>query len=138
MVFKEEGTWLRPGNGAAMERAEAEAILDGDRETAITLLLRVGELIEANRRLEARGCELEQRLHRNPRTSPLPPPHPPPPPPPPPAPRGPWPPARSEPASPAATRSSSCASCSAPMSRRARSRRSCAAPGKHPQDPTPP
>ena len=56
-----------------MERAEAEAILDGDRETAITLLLRVGELIEANRRLEARVCELEQRLNRSSRNSSLPP-----------------------------------------------------------------
>ena len=56
-----------------MERAEAEAILDGDRETAITLLLRVGELIEANRRLEARVAELEQRLNRTSRNSSLPP-----------------------------------------------------------------
>jgi hypothetical protein len=45
-----------------MERAEAEAVLDGERETAVALLLRVGELIEANRRLEARVAELEQRL----------------------------------------------------------------------------
>ncbi|HEY8774369.1 MAG TPA: hypothetical protein VIM05_07370 [Gaiellaceae bacterium] len=30
-----------------MERAEAEAILAGDRETAVALLMRVGELIEA-------------------------------------------------------------------------------------------
>ena len=37
-----------------VERAEAEAILDGDRETAIALLLRIGELVEANQRLEAR------------------------------------------------------------------------------------
>ena len=56
-----------------MERAEAEAILDGDRETAVTLLLRVGELIEANRRLEARVSELEQRLNRSSRNSSLPP-----------------------------------------------------------------
>ena len=34
-----------------MDRAQAEAILDGDRETAITLLMRLDELIEANRRL---------------------------------------------------------------------------------------
>src|SRR6266540_2622179 len=34
-----------------MERAEAEAILDGDRETAIALLIRVGELIEAPERV---------------------------------------------------------------------------------------
>ena len=56
-----------------MERAEAEAILDGERETALSLLLRVGELIEANRRLEARVCELEQRLNRNSQNSSLPP-----------------------------------------------------------------
>ncbi len=56
-----------------MERAEAEAILDGDRETAVALLLRVGELIEANRRLEARVEELEQRLNRSSRNSSLPP-----------------------------------------------------------------
>ncbi len=43
------------------ELNEAEAILDGDRETAVALLMRVGELIEANRRLEARVAELEQR-----------------------------------------------------------------------------
>ena len=55
------------------ERAEAEAILDGDRETAIVLLMRVGELIEANRRLEARVSELEQRLNRSSRNSSLPP-----------------------------------------------------------------
>src|SRR5713101_8072723 len=56
-----------------MERAEAEAILDGDRETAVALLLRVGELIEANRRLEARVAKLEQRLNRSSRNSSLPP-----------------------------------------------------------------
>src|SRR6266571_5480827 len=56
-----------------MERAEAEAILDGERETALTLLMRVGELIEANRRLEARVAELEQRLNRTSRNSSLPP-----------------------------------------------------------------
>ena len=56
-----------------MERAEAEAILDGDREAAVTLLVRVGELIEANRRLEARVAELEQRLNRSSRNSSLPP-----------------------------------------------------------------
>jgi transposase len=56
-----------------MERAEAEAILDGDRETALALLLRVGELIEANRRLEARVAELEKRLNRTSRNSSLPP-----------------------------------------------------------------
>jgi transposase len=56
-----------------VERAEAEAILDGDRESAVALLMQVGELIEANRRLEARVAELEQRLNRSSRNSSLPP-----------------------------------------------------------------
>ena len=56
-----------------MERAEADAILEGDRETAVALLMRVGELVEANRRLEARVAELEQRLNRSSRNSSLPP-----------------------------------------------------------------
>ena len=56
-----------------MERAEAEAILDGDRETAIALLLRIGELVESNQRLEARVAELERRLNRSSRNSSLPP-----------------------------------------------------------------
>src|SRR5664280_2710357 len=56
-----------------MERAEAEAILDGDRETALALLMRIDELIEANRRLESRVTDLEQRLKRNSRNSSLPP-----------------------------------------------------------------
>jgi transposase len=56
-----------------VERAEAEAILDGDRETAVALLMRVGELVEANRLLEARVAELERRLSRNSRNSSLPP-----------------------------------------------------------------
>jgi transposase len=56
-----------------MERAEAEAILDGDRETAVALLLRIGELVEANERLEARVAELERRLKRSSRSSSLPP-----------------------------------------------------------------
>jgi hypothetical protein len=56
-----------------VERAEAEAILDGDRETALALLMRIDELIEANRRLEARVAELEQRLNRSSRNSSLPP-----------------------------------------------------------------
>src|SRR5207248_10043426 len=56
-----------------MERAEAEAIVDGDRETAVALLMRVGELVEANRRLEARVGELERRLSRSSRNSSLPP-----------------------------------------------------------------
>jgi transposase len=56
-----------------MERGEAEAILDGDRETAVALLMRVGELVEANRRLEARVAELERRLNRSSRNSSLPP-----------------------------------------------------------------
>src|SRR5919108_4413331 len=63
-----------------MERAEAEAILDGDRETAVGLLLRLDELVEANQRLveandrlEARVGELERRLNRSSRNSSLPP-----------------------------------------------------------------
>jgi transposase len=56
-----------------VERAEAEAILDGDRETAIALLLRIGELVESNQRLEARVAELERRLSRSSRNSSLPP-----------------------------------------------------------------
>jgi transposase len=56
-----------------MERAEAEAILDGDRERAVALLMQIGELVEANRRLEARVAELEQRLNRSSRNSSLPP-----------------------------------------------------------------
>lgn len=56
-----------------MERAEAEAILDGDRKTAVALLLRVGELVEANERLEARVAELERRLNQSSRNSSLPP-----------------------------------------------------------------
>jgi transposase len=56
-----------------VERVEAEAILDGDRETAVALLMRVGELVEANRRLEARVAELERRLNRSSRNSSLPP-----------------------------------------------------------------
>jgi transposase len=63
-----------------VERAEAEAILDGDRETAIGLLLRLDELVEANQRLvdsnerlEARVAELERRLNRSSRNSSLPP-----------------------------------------------------------------
>jgi transposase len=56
-----------------VERAEAEAILDGDRETAVALLLRIGELVEANQRLEARVAELERRLGRSSRNSSLPP-----------------------------------------------------------------
>ena len=63
-----------------MERGEAEAILDGDRETAIGLLLRLDELVaanarlvEANERLEARVAELERRLGRSSRNSSLPP-----------------------------------------------------------------
>jgi transposase len=56
-----------------MDRAQAEAILDGDRETAITLLMRLDELIEANRRLEARVADLERQLNRTSRNSSLPP-----------------------------------------------------------------
>ena len=63
-----------------MERAEAEAILDGDRERAVGLLLRLDglvdanqRLVEANERLEARVAELERRLNRSSRNSSLPP-----------------------------------------------------------------
>jgi transposase len=56
-----------------VERAEAEGIFDGDRETAVALLLRIGELVEANQRLEARVAELERRLSRSSRNSSLPP-----------------------------------------------------------------
>jgi DNA-binding CsgD family transcriptional regulator len=56
-----------------MERAEAEAILDGDRETAVALLMRTAELIAANRRLESRIADLEQRLSRDSHNSSLPP-----------------------------------------------------------------
>jgi transposase len=56
-----------------MERVEAEAILDRDREAAVALLMQVGELVEANRRLEARVGELERRLSRCSRNSSLPP-----------------------------------------------------------------
>jgi len=63
-----------------VERGEAEAILDGDRETAIGLLLRLDDLIvanarlvETNERLEARVSELERRLGRSSRNSSLPP-----------------------------------------------------------------
>jgi transposase len=63
-----------------VERVEAEAILDGDRETAVGLLLRLDELVEANQRLveanarlEARVAELERRLNRSSRNSSLPP-----------------------------------------------------------------
>jgi transposase len=63
-----------------VERVEAEAILDGDRETAIGLLLRLDELVAANERLvaangrlEERVAELERRLNRSSRNSSLPP-----------------------------------------------------------------
>jgi transposase len=56
-----------------VERAEAEAILDGDRETAVGLLLRLDELVAANERLEERVAELERRLNRSSRNSSLPP-----------------------------------------------------------------
>jgi len=56
-----------------MERAQAEAILDGDRGVAVALLMQAAELIEANRRLEGRIADLEQRLDRSSRNSSLPP-----------------------------------------------------------------
>ena len=68
------------GELGGVERAEAEAILDGDRGVAVGLLLRLDELVEANRRLvdanerlEARVGELERRLNRSSRNSSLPP-----------------------------------------------------------------
>jgi transposase len=61
-------------------RVEAEAILDGDRETAVGLLLRLDDLVaanerlvEANERLEGRVAELERRLNRSSRNSSFPP-----------------------------------------------------------------
>jgi transposase len=63
-----------------VERTEAEAILDGDREKAIGLLLRLDELVlanerlvAANERLEERAAELERRLNRSSGNSSLPP-----------------------------------------------------------------
>ncbi|HZL06330.1 MAG TPA: DUF6444 domain-containing protein, partial [Coriobacteriia bacterium] len=56
-----------------MERAEAEAILDGDRNMAVVLLMQAAELVEANRRLESRIADLEQRLSRDSHNSSLPP-----------------------------------------------------------------
>jgi len=56
-----------------MNRAQAKAILNGDRETAILLLMRLDEVIEANRRLEARVADLERQLNRTSRNSSLPP-----------------------------------------------------------------
>src|SRR5207245_393474 len=61
------------GGRSGVERAEPEACRDGDRETAVALSLRVGELVEANERLEARVGELERRLNRSSRNSSLPP-----------------------------------------------------------------
>src|SRR5207245_5425774 len=61
------------GGRSGVERAEPEACRDGDRETAVALSLRVGELVEANQRLEARVAELERRLNRSSRNSSLPP-----------------------------------------------------------------
>jgi transposase len=63
-----------------VDRVEAEAIVDGDRETAVALLLRLDELaaanerlVAANERLEGRVAELERRLNRSSRNSSLPP-----------------------------------------------------------------
>jgi len=68
-----EGTRFWAAKSGVVERVEAEAIVDGDRETAVLLLMRVGELVEANRRLETRVAQLEQRLNRSSRNSSLPP-----------------------------------------------------------------
>jgi len=67
-----------------MERAEAEAIYAQGRETVVAVLLElsaqnallrreVAELSEANRRLEIRVADLEERLNRSSRNSSLPP-----------------------------------------------------------------
>src|SRR5665648_417673 len=67
-----------------MERAEAEAIYEQGRETVVAVLVElsaqnallrreVAELSEANRRLEIRVADLEERLNRNSRNSSLPP-----------------------------------------------------------------
>src|SRR5450759_4282707 len=67
-----------------MERAEAEAVYAQGRETVVAVLLElaaqnallrreVAELSEANRRLEIRVADLEERLNRNSRNSSLPP-----------------------------------------------------------------
>ena len=67
-----------------MERAEAEAVYEQGRETVVAVLLElsaqnallrreVAELSEANRRLEIRVADLEERLNRNSRNSSLPP-----------------------------------------------------------------
>jgi transposase len=71
-----------------VERAEAEAILDGDREPAVGLLLRLDDLVAANERLEGRVAELERRLNRSSRNSSLPPSQDPPSAPPPPSGKG--------------------------------------------------
>jgi len=67
-----------------MERAEAEAVYEQGRETVVAVLLElsaqnallrreVAELSAANRRLEIRVADLEERLGRNSRNSSLPP-----------------------------------------------------------------
>jgi len=67
-----------------MERAEAEAVYEQGPETVVAVLLElsaqnallrreVAELSEANRRLEIRVADLEERLNRNSRNSSLPP-----------------------------------------------------------------
>src|SRR5450756_1708897 len=67
-----------------MERAEAEAIYEQGPETVVAVLLElaaqnallrreVAELSEANRRLEIRVADLEERLNRNSRNSSTPP-----------------------------------------------------------------
>ena len=52
------------GESCGVERSEAEAILDGDRETAVGLLLRLDELVEANQRLVEANERLEGRVAR--------------------------------------------------------------------------
>ena len=73
MFTSPEGTRFYAAKSGVVECVGAEAIVDGDGETAVLLLMRVGELVEANVRLEARVAELERRLNRSSRNSSLPP-----------------------------------------------------------------
>ena len=45
-----------------MERVEAEGIVDGDRESAVGLLLRLDDLVVANQRLVEANERLEGRV----------------------------------------------------------------------------
>jgi uncharacterized protein (DUF1778 family) len=46
---------------AGVERVEAEAIVEGDREAAVALLLRLDEPVEANQRFVDANERLEAR-----------------------------------------------------------------------------